>query len=78
MDASFNLVPEVLRARADKPILLVDDEELVRVGTADMLTEVGYIVTQASSGYQALRLLEQGLDIEVLVTDFAMLGMTRR
>ena len=77
VDASFNLVPEVLRARTEnKPILLVDDEELVRVGTADMLTEVGYIVTQASSGYQALRLLEEGLDIEALVTDFAMPGMT--
>ena len=58
------------------PVLLVDDEELVRVGTADMLTEAGYRVTEASSGYQALELLQRGLDVQVLVTDYAMPSMT--
>jgi PAS domain S-box-containing protein len=67
----------VLAARANAtPVLLVDDEELVRTGTADMLTEAGYQVTEASSGYQALDLLKGGLEAEVLVTDYAMPGMT--
>jgi CheY-like chemotaxis protein len=60
----------------DIPVLLVDDEELVRAGTADMLKDEGYAVTQASSGFEALRLLQDGLDVQVLITDFAMPGMT--
>ena len=74
---SVSLEPEILGAKAEnKAILLVDDEELLRLGTADMLAEAGYMVTQASSGYRALRLLEDGLGVDVLVTDFAMPGMT--
>ena len=74
---SISLEPEILGAKAEnKAILLVDDEELVRVGTADMLAEAGYTVTEASSGYRALRLIEDGLEFDALVTDFAMPGMT--
>ena len=56
-------------------ILLVDDEELVRVGTAEMLSDLGYEVIQATSGAEALRLLRSGLDADVMITDFLMPGM---
>ncbi|OYW44756.1 MAG: hypothetical protein B7Z08_08295 [Sphingomonadales bacterium 32-68-7] len=55
--------------------LLVDDEDLVRASTADMLTELGYTVTEASSAEQALELLERGFRPDVLVTDHLMPGM---
>lgn len=67
--------PVIRRAEAT-PILLVDDEELVRAGTAEMLSDAGYVVRQASSGRQALSLLRDGLQVEALVTDYAMPGMT--
>jgi len=55
-------------------ILLVDDEELVRCGTADMLADLGHCVTQATSGTAALSLLRtQGYDL--LVTDYLMPAM---
>lgn len=54
----------------------MDDEELVRSGTAEMLIDAGYVVQQASSGYQALALLRDGLDVAILITDYAMPGMT--
>jgi signal transduction histidine kinase/PAS domain-containing protein len=57
-------------------ILLVDDEDLVRAGAADMLTEAGYSVEEASSGYRAVQMLRGGLRPNVLVTDYAMPGMT--
>ena len=38
-------------------VLLVDDEELVRLSTADMLIELGYAVVEAASADEALRLL---------------------
>jgi len=56
-------------------ILLVDDEELVRHGTAEMLGEMGHEVVQAGSGAQALRLLRAGC-YDVLVSDYLMPGMT--
>lgn len=65
-----------LRRAASTPVLLVDDEELVRTGTADMLADAGYVVQQASSARQALALLGDGLQVAALITDYAMPGMT--
>jgi len=56
-------------------ILLVDDEELVRLGTADMLKDMGHEVCQAASGAQALQLL-RGERFDLLVSDYLMPGMT--
>lgn len=57
-------------------ILLVDDDDDVRETSADMLEELGYRVVQACSGYQALELLEQRPELEVMVTDIRMPGMS--
>lgn len=57
-------------------VLLVDDDTLVSVNTAYMLTDMGHVVSDASSGADALRILEalpQGFD--VVITDYAMPGM---
>jgi PAS domain S-box-containing protein len=56
--------------------LLVDDEELVRISTADMLADLGYVVTQASSGEEALRMINGGAHFDLVVTDHLMPGMT--
>ncbi len=56
-------------------VLLVDDEELVRLSTADMLADLGYDVVEAASGEQALRVLNE-TPIDLLVTDHLMPGMT--
>ena len=55
-------------------ILLVDDEELVRRATADMLRELGHDVVEAESANGALKLLEERPDIELIVTDYLMPG----
>ncbi|WP_271300163.1 GAF domain-containing hybrid sensor histidine kinase/response regulator [Sphingomonas sp. CV7422] len=56
--------------------LLVDDEELVRLSTADMLTDMQYEVVEAGSAEEALRLLDGGLAPDILVTDHLMPGMS--
>lgn len=56
--------------------LLIDDEELVRMSTADMLVDLGYEVIEAPSAESALRLLEDGLAPQVVVTDHLMPGMS--
>jgi PAS domain S-box-containing protein len=56
--------------------LLVDDEELVRESTAGMLEDLGYEVVQAACAEEALRLIEDGLRPDVLVSDHLMPGIT--
>lgn len=53
-------------------VLLVDDEHLVRTATAEMLVELGYEVTEASSAEEALKLINEGLMPDILVTDHLM------
>ena len=53
-------------------ILLVDDEELVRTGTAEMLRDMGHSVLEASGGAEAMSILEHSKSIDVLVTDYMM------
>jgi CheY-like chemotaxis protein len=56
--------------------LVVDDEDLVRASTADMLAELGYDVIEASCAEDALALLDGPAAVDVLVTDHMMPGMT--
>ncbi len=56
--------------------LLVDDEELVRASIADMLSDLGYTVIEAASAEEALRLMNDGLAPDIVVTDHLMPGMT--
>jgi CheY-like chemotaxis protein len=60
----------------DRTILLVDDEELVRIATAEMLIEAGFRVVQAESAFAAIDLVGNGLQVDALITDHAMPGMT--
>ena len=56
--------------------LLVDDEEVVRASTSDMLQELGYRVQEADSGESALAWVNEGAHPDLLVTDHLMPGMT--
>jgi PAS domain S-box-containing protein len=55
-----------------RSILLVDDEDLVRTGTAEMLRDLGHEVAEAAGGAEALRLLRAGLQVDVVITDYLM------
>ena len=56
-------------------VLLVDDEELVRASTKEMLDDLGYGVVEATSGKEAMeRLAEQSFDY--VVTDHLMPGIS--
>ena len=57
-------------------VLLVDDEELVRISTTDMLIDLGYAVVEARSAEEALRMIDDGILPDILVTDHLMPGMT--
>ena len=75
-DGSAAPSAEPVAARCAAKVLLVDDEEIVRCATADMLRDLGYEVVEAASASQVLAALRSGLEIDVLVTDYLMPGMT--
>jgi PAS domain S-box-containing protein len=56
--------------------LLVDDEEYIRLSTAEMLTELGFKVQETASAEAALRTIEAGFRPSLLITDHLMPGMT--
>jgi len=57
-------------------VLLVDDEEYIRVIAVDMLAELGFEVRMADSAAAALRALDEGMTPDLLITDHLMPGMT--
>jgi PAS domain S-box-containing protein len=57
-------------------VLLVDDDEMVRTSTADMLMQIGFAVREAAAADEALRALAQGLNPDLVITDHLMPGMT--
>jgi CheY-like chemotaxis protein len=60
---------------APATILVVEDEELVREFTVELLIEFGYQVLAAANAREAMRFLEsEGLQIDLLFTDIVMPG----
>jgi signal transduction histidine kinase len=57
-------------------VLFVDDDFLIRLSTASLLEDLGHTVIKAASGAEALEILGRGEKIDVLITDYAMPGMT--
>jgi CheY-like chemotaxis protein len=55
-------------------LLLVEDHALVRQFLSLVLGNAGYRVTAAESGTQALALLEQGVQADLLLSDIRMPG----
>jgi signal transduction histidine kinase/ActR/RegA family two-component response regulator len=56
-------------------VLLVDDEEIVRAATAEMIRDLGHSVEEAGGGLEALAKLQGGLKVDAVITDYMMPGM---
>jgi CheY-like chemotaxis protein len=55
-------------------VLVVEDEDLVRMMAVDMLEDAGLTVVEAASADEAWAVLESRGDIDVLFTDIEMPG----
>jgi signal transduction histidine kinase len=68
--------PEPVQAIGRKlSILLVDDEEIVRTATAELIRDLGHDVEEVSGASEALARLEGGFEPDAVVTDYMMPGM---
>jgi PAS domain S-box-containing protein len=57
-------------------VLLVDDDELVRQSTSEMLAELGYAVLEAASAEEAGEMLANRKAIDLVITDHLMPGLS--
>jgi PAS domain S-box-containing protein len=62
------------RASGSETILVVDDEPLVRMVAVEILEELGYHILEADDGPSAMRILNSGQPIDLLVTDVGLPG----
>jgi signal transduction histidine kinase len=70
------VVPEIHAGDVKRgTALVVDDEDLVRASTADMLGELGYHVIEARSAEEALAMMDAS-PFDLLVTDHLMPGLS--
>ena len=53
-------------------VLVVEDEELVRMATLDMISALGHEVMEAANGATARRVLERAGPIDILFTDLGL------
>ncbi|MEO1168590.1 MAG: response regulator [Pseudomonadota bacterium] len=60
--------------KGGETILLVEDQEEVAEVAQAMLEELGYTVIHAINAQRALDVLEEGADIDLLLTDIVMPG----
>jgi signal transduction histidine kinase len=59
-------------------VLLVEDDESVRLLVRDVLEELGYEATEAADGQQAVRILESGRRFDLMISDVGLPGMNGR
>jgi CheY-like chemotaxis protein/anti-sigma regulatory factor (Ser/Thr protein kinase) len=58
-------------------VLVVEDDEQVRLTVVDMLTDLGYRVLRANDASAALTVVDSGIHIDLLFTDVVMPGPLR-
>lgn len=68
-DPAINASPSAQR------ILLVEDSEVVRMLTVEVLEELEYSVIEAAEAQQALQVLRSDEHIDLLMTDIGLPGM---
>ena len=65
-----------LPAKGSAVVLVVEDELPIRMVIADVLSDLGYTVLEAGDGHSALKILEAGTLIDLLITDVGLPGGT--
>jgi signal transduction histidine kinase len=63
-------------ATPKRKVLVVEDEALIRISTLDMVAELGLAHAEAATGPDALAILSRDPDIDVLLTDLGLPGMS--
>jgi PAS domain S-box-containing protein len=63
-----------VEAAHGETVLVVDDEEIIRMMIVDVLEEAGYRVVEAADGPAALKILQSNARIDLVITDVGLPG----
>src|SRR5439155_173715 len=70
------VAPQAVEDTRSCRVIVVDDDPIVAAGTVAMLEGLGHVATEAGSGDAALELLQADADVDLVITDHAMPGMS--
>ncbi|MFN4140534.1 ATP-binding protein [Aestuariivirga sp.] len=76
--ATASAEPVILTSREGEVILVVEDNDDVRAYSTMILSELGYVVIEASEADAALKILRSGRRIDLLFTDVVLPGKSGR
>ena len=71
-------VPDMTVPERRGKVLVVEDIALIRMSTVDMVEQIGFQAVEAGDGAEALALLQQDPEIDILLTDLGLPGMNGR
>ncbi|RAI69212.1 hybrid sensor histidine kinase/response regulator [Pseudomonas fluorescens] len=74
---SESLNPDVPQRGGHERILVVEDNEAVRVSAVELLREEGYQILTAPNGDVAMQMLLEGLAVDLIFTDVVMPGLIK-
>jgi PAS domain S-box-containing protein len=69
---------ETPRAEHGETVLVVEDDDTVRILVVEVLGELGYATREASDGPAGLRILQSDARVDLLVTDVGLPGLNGR
>jgi len=72
------VAPDTSAAVRRGKVLVVEDVALIRLTTIDMVEQIGFVTAEAGDGAEALAILRQDAQIDILLTDLGLPGMNGR
>ena len=73
-DAPVRSLDHTPPAQGSHTVLVVDDEPTIRMLVLEVLAELGYTAIEAADGAEAMRVLQRGARIDLLITDVGLPG----
>jgi signal transduction histidine kinase/CheY-like chemotaxis protein len=71
-------IPDMATDQRRGKVLVVEDIALIRMTTVDMIEQIGFATAEAADASEALSILQQDSEIEILLTDLGLPGMNGR
>jgi PAS domain S-box-containing protein len=69
--------PAALQRGGHETILVVEDNDAVRIAAVELLREEGYEVLTANNGDMAMQMLLEGVAVDIIFTDVVMPGLIK-
>lgn len=70
-------IPAAAQRGGHETILVVEDNDAVRVAAVELLREEGYQVLTANNGDMAMQMLLEGVAVDIIFTDVVMPGLIK-